>query len=126
RYQYMLDDAQYFVMTFIRGPVCRGQVAVDVIEDHFYIMFFDPDLDPSVRDPKFLRENAHLLDLPAEHANGFGLGRLWLEYNVKQREYLDARERFYDKIHPKRLGPTLGWVWDGDGHNRNAMLTVFR
>ncbi len=86
RYQYMLDDAQYFVMTFIRGPVCRGQVAVDVIEDHFFIGFFDPDHEPSVVDPRFLRENAHLLDLPAEHANGIGLGRLWLEYNVKQRE----------------------------------------
>ena len=126
RYQYLLDDAQYFVMTFIRGPVCRGQVAVDVIEDHFFIAFADPDRDPSVVDPDFLRENARLLDLPAEHAEQFALGRLWLEYNVKQREYLDARERFYDKVDPQRRGPTLDWVWDGDGTNRNALLTVFR
>ena len=35
RYQYLLDDAHFFVDTFIRGPVCRGQVAVDVIEDQF-------------------------------------------------------------------------------------------
>ncbi|WP_258286159.1 fatty acid cis/trans isomerase, partial [Escherichia coli] len=27
RYQFMLDDAEYFVRTFIRGPVCRGQIA---------------------------------------------------------------------------------------------------
>ena len=116
----------YFVMTFIRGPVCRGQVAVDVIEDQFWIAFADPDRDPSVLDPAFLRENAKLLDLPAEHAENFALGRLWLEYDVKQREYLTAREKFYDKLDPQRLGPTLDWVWDGDGRNKNALLTVFR
>ena len=27
RYQFMLDNAEYFVRTFIRGPVCRGQIA---------------------------------------------------------------------------------------------------
>jgi hypothetical protein len=126
RYQFLLDDARHFVMTFIRGPVCRGQVAVDVIEDHFWIAFADPDRDPSVLDPAFLRENARRLDLPAEHAEQFALGRLWLEYNVKQREYLNAREKFYDAIDPQRLGPSLDWVWDGDGRNPNALLTVFR
>jgi hypothetical protein len=126
RYQFLLDDAHFFVDTFIRGPVCRGQVAVDVIEDHFFVAFADPERDPSVVDPAFLRENAKLLDLPAEHAEQFALGRLWLEYDVKQREYLDARERFYDKIDPQRRGPTLDWVWDGDGTNPNALLTVFR
>ena len=34
RYQYLLDDAQYFVIDVHPRPVCRGQVAVDVIEDH--------------------------------------------------------------------------------------------
>ena len=126
RYQFLLDDAHFFVDTFIRGPVCRGQVAVDVIEDHFFVAFADPERDPSVLDPDFLRENARLLDLPAEHAEQLALGRLWLEYNVKQREYLDAREAFYDKIDPQRRGPTLDWVWDGDGTNPNALLTVFR
>jgi len=126
RYQFFLDDARYFVMTFIRGPVCRGQVAVDVIEDHFWIAFASPDRDPSVIDPAFLRENAKLLDLPAEHAEGFALGRLWLEYDLKQREYLTAREKMYDRLDPKRLGPKLDWIWDGEGTNRNALLTVFR
>jgi len=126
RYSYLLDDARYFVMTFIRGPVCRGQVAVDVIEDHFWISFADPDHDPSVVEPDYLRETAKLLDLPAEHAEGFALGRLWLEYNVKQRRYLNEREKFYDHLDPERRGPTLDWIWDGGGTNPNALLTVFR
>jgi hypothetical protein len=126
RYRYLLDDARYFVMTFIRGPVCRGQVAVDVIEDQFWIAFADPDRDPSVIDPDYLRETAKLLDLPAEHAEGFALGGLWLRYNVKQRRYLNEREKFYDILDPDRLGPTLDWIWDGGGTNPNALLTVFR
>ena len=68
RYQYLLDDAQYFVMTFIRGPVCRGQVAVDVIEDHFFVAFLDPDHDLSVIDPTFLEKAKGLLQ-PARRAS---------------------------------------------------------
>ncbi len=126
RYQYLLDDAQYFVMTFIRGPVCRGQVAVDVIEDQFFVTFLDPDHDLSIVDPKFLDEAKGLLDLPAEHGGRFLPGELWLEYNLKQHRYLNTRERFYDAVDPERRGPELDWIWDGEGQNRNALLTVFR
>jgi hypothetical protein len=126
RYQFLLDDAQYFVMTFIRGPVCRGQVAVDVIEDQFFVTFLDPDRDPSVILPEFLPQTMHLLDLPAEHSGHYLPGRLWIEYAAKQREYLIARTRYYDVIDPKHVGPALDWIWDGDGANPNALLTVFR
>jgi hypothetical protein len=126
RYAYLLDDAQYFVMTFIRGPVCRGQVAVDVIEDQFWVGFLDPSRDLSVRDPDFLVKAAPLLALPAEHGSDFGPGELWLEYNVKQRKYLELRESYYDALDPKHLGPALDWIWDGERANHNALLTVFR
>ena len=126
RYQYMLDDAQYFVMTFIRGPVCRGQVAVDVIEDHFFVTFLDPDRDLSVIDPGFLSKTKSLLALPAEHGGVLLPGAIYLSYARDQAKYLNAREAAYDAIDPKRIGPALDWIWDGDGHNSNALLTVFR
>ena len=126
RYQFLLDDAQYFVMTFIRGPVCRGQVAVDVIEDHFFVAFLDPDHDPSVIDPAFLRRAAPDLQLPAEDLSHIVPGEFWLRYGLEQRRYLALREQFYDASDPQRLGPTLDFIWDGDGHNPNALLTVFR
>jgi hypothetical protein len=126
RYEYLLDDAHYFVMTFIRGPVCRGQVAVDVIEDHFWIAFLDPDHDPTVNDPTFLRKAKDLLSLPAENAGSFKPGDLWLEFTREQRKYMELRERWYDRIDPKHRGPALDWIWDGDGRNPNALLTVFR
>jgi len=127
RYAFLLDDAQYFLMTFIRGPVCRGQVAVDVIEDQFWVAFLDPAHDLAATNPKFLEKTKHLLDLPAEHVDQLTVpGRLWLEYNVDQRKYLEIREDFYDAHDPKRRGPALDWIWDGDGSNPNALLTVFR
>jgi hypothetical protein len=126
RYQYMLDDAQYFVMTFIRGPVCRGQVAVDVIEDRFFVSFLDPDHDLSITDPDFLVKALPELELPAANASSFIPGELYLAFAHKQRKYLEERNAFYAAADPKRLGPTLGWIWDGDGRNTNAELTVFR
>lgn len=126
RYQFLLDDAQYFVMTFIRGPVCRGQVAVDVIEDHFFVAFLDPDHDLSVVDASFLEQTKPYLNLPAEHLSHFAPGEFWIQYNYEQRRYLDIRDRYYAAADLNRLGPTLGWIWDGDGHNPNAQLTVFR
>ena len=44
RYLFLLDNSRYIVMTFIRGPVCRGQMALNVIHDHFWVMFKDPKL----------------------------------------------------------------------------------
>ena len=119
RYQFLLDDAHFFVDTFIRGPVCRGQVAVDVIEDQFWVAFVDPRHDLSVTNPDYLAATKELLSLPSENAG-------WIEYNRKQRQYLAERQRFYDLADPKLLGPSLDWVWNGDGKNRNALLTVFR
>ncbi|MBW2693967.1 MAG: fatty acid cis/trans isomerase [Deltaproteobacteria bacterium] len=126
RYQFLLDDAQYFVMTFIRGPVCRGQVAVSVIQDHFFVAFLDPDVDLSVVNKAFFKETTDLLSLPGGNESDFKVGRLWLKYNLAQRRYLAIRKKFYNLNDPDELGPSLDFLWDGDGHNRNAQLTVFR
>ncbi len=126
RYAFLLDDARFFVMTFIRGPVCRGQVAVDVVEDHFWVAFLAPERDLSVVDPRFLEQTAKLLSLPAEHRGLVVPGDLWLEYNLEQHKYLERRAALYDEIDPERRGPALDWIWDGDGKNPDALLTVFR
>jgi hypothetical protein len=43
RYRFMLDEAQFTLMGFIKGPVCRGQVALNVITDHFWVIFVSPE-----------------------------------------------------------------------------------
>ena len=49
RYQFLLDNANYVMKTFIHGPVCKGQIALNVLDDHFWVMFMDPDHDDERR-----------------------------------------------------------------------------
>jgi hypothetical protein len=126
RYQFMLDDAGYFVMTFIRGPVCRGQVAVDVIEDRFWVSFLDPDYDLSITDPTFLPAAAPLLTLPAEDAGHFEPGDLWARHWETWRRYIRFRDRRYSESDPQGRGFSLAAIWGGEKANDNALLTVFR
>jgi len=124
RYQFMLDTAQYFVMTFIRGPVCRGQVATDVIDDHFYVLFQDPDADLSVTDPAYLERVQPYLVLTREEGRLVTLGPDW-EYRKHERnEYIRLRGKYYREYQPE--GVSLDDIWDGEGTNTNAALTVFR
>ena len=50
----MIDEAQFTIMGFIKGPVCRGQIALDVIEDQFWVWFIDPDVEATTHDGEFL------------------------------------------------------------------------
>ncbi|HKC50710.1 MAG TPA: fatty acid cis/trans isomerase, partial [Myxococcota bacterium] len=126
RYQFLLDGSRNFVMNFIRGPVCYGQVAVDVIEDRFFVAFLDPDHDVSVVDPAFLPGVIDWLDLPAEHESRWAPGELFYSYSRNQTKYLDARAKAVAASDPKLRGPALDWIWNGAGRNPNALLTVYR
>jgi hypothetical protein len=37
RYQFLLDDAEYEINTFIKGPVCNGSIAVNSIQEQFFV-----------------------------------------------------------------------------------------
>jgi hypothetical protein len=124
RYQFMLDSAQYIVMNFIRGPVCRGQVATDVIDDHFYVLFQDPESDLSVTDPAYLARVQPYLVLTSEDLRLLMLGADWLHNRHERNKYISLRGQYYREQQPR--GPSLNDIWDGDGSNSNAALTVFR
>jgi hypothetical protein len=124
RYQFMLDNAQYTVMTFIRGPVCRGQVATNVINDQFYVLFQDPDADLSVTDPAYLASVQPHLALTREEERLIELGPDWVYRKHERNKYIRLRGQAYRKFQPD--GPSLYDIWDGDGSNVNAALTVFR
>jgi hypothetical protein len=126
RYRFLLDDAEYTIMTFIRGPVCRGQVAVNVIEDRFWVAFLDPEWDLSVTDPTYLPAAAPDLILPAADAGDFEPGDLWLKGWTNRRRYVRFRDRRYGAADPTGRGMPLQAIWDGEGTNPNALLTVFR
>ena len=124
RYQVMLDNAEYFTRTFIRGPVCRGQIATDVIRDHFWAFFVSPDKDAFVTDAEHQHQAAPLLGLAGQNDKLTQAGKEWRAYRNDRNRYLALREQSYQKLQPK--GPSLDDVWDGDGDNQDALLTIFR
>ncbi len=125
RYQFLLDDALFFVRSFIRGPVCHGETAVDVIEDRFWVSFLDPDADLSITDPSFLAEGAALLELPVAQVSQ-SLGDLHMFSHQNQAEYLEFRDTRYRNSPAHQTGWGYDAIWDGEGTNPNALITVFR
>ena len=101
RYQFMLDTAQYIVMTFIRGPVCRGQVATDVIDDQFYVLFQDPDSDLSVTDQAYLERVQPYLVLTREEERLIELGPDWVYRKRERNEYIRQRGQVYREFQPE-------------------------
>ncbi len=124
RYQFMLDNAEYFVRTFIRGPVCRGQIATDVIRDQFWAVFQDPEHDLFITDKEYQARVSPLLGLPGKDADLLEAGSAWLKYSSDRNDYLRARQAAYAKAEP--AGPGWESIWAGEGHNQNALLTILR
>ena len=125
RYQFLLDNAHYVIMTFIRGPVCRGQVALNVIQDHFWVMFQDPDHDMSVRYPAFLKHQAENLIMPIEKGSKFPVLKfIGNKYDRAQERYYKARQDFYMALNYDGFG--YEGIWQGNRAEDTPLLTVYR
>ncbi|CRM82408.1 fatty acid cis/trans isomerase [Pseudomonas sp. 8 R 14] len=119
RYQFMLDNAEYFVRTFIRGPVCRGQIATDVIRDNFWALFQAPDHDLYVTDARYRGQVTPLLAMPGQNDDVGSVLSLWLEYRDKRNQYEALRRDSYAEL----PAPSWSTLWAG---NDNALLSIFR
>ncbi len=122
RYQFMLDNAHFIVMSFIRGPVCRGQVALNVIDDNFWVFFIDPDSDPAITNPNFLKKNGKYLTPPASDGGKF-IG--FSDFYKNQEKY---RKNRYQEYENRKQGPlNLRDIWDGGSQAyTGAFLTIMR
>ena len=125
RYRFMLTEAEFVIMGFIKGPVCRGQVALNVIQDRFWVTFLDPDVAWIAEETAFLESEQSNLDMPAE-AGSAALSGLWHSYEKEHDRYMKQKIRFLSAHTQGGHGLDLKSVWDGDGKNDNAALTVFR
>ncbi len=125
RYRTMLEEAQFTIMGFIKGPVCRGQVALNVINDHFWAVFADPDLPQAELGSDALAEALRELRVPAQDEDSIALLR-WRKYSRTQAAYLKAKSEFVNASFRGDNAPKLSMLWDGDGTNRNAALTIYR
>ncbi|WP_413578465.1 fatty acid cis/trans isomerase [Bdellovibrio sp. HCB290] len=127
RYQFLLDDAQYHVATFIKGPVCNGSMAVNSIQEQFYVFFLNPDSDNMVLSKDYEKHASPLLSMPGQFGSDVkftsapgDLGKI-TEF---RESYRNLRSQELIKIRPK--GYTLNDIWNGGETNPNAVLTVFR
>ena len=123
RYQFMLDNAEYFIRTFIRGPACRGQIATDVIRDNFWVFFQSPEADLFIVDSNYRKTATPLLEIPDQDDDLLSMGTTWIEYKKDRNNYVNQRRNALTNNNP--LGPELNDIWDGDGYNTNALLSVF-
>ncbi|WP_372627100.1 fatty acid cis/trans isomerase [Arsukibacterium sp.] len=125
RYRFMLERAEHTIMGYIKGPVCRGQVALNVINDRFWVYFVAPDIISSAKLDTFYQSQQANLRLPAEDESTT-LPTHWLAFAKRQGNYLRARNEFMTKAVDSERYLTTASIWSGEGENQNASLTVFR
>ena len=127
RYQFLLDNAHYIIMTFIRGPVCRGQVALNVIDDHFWVMFLNPEHDLTVKYPAFLRLQKDNLAMPIEQGSQFPVLTLVKDpYFKRLMKYFEARQNFYLSHYYFNQGLGYDAIWKGETPEDAPVMTVYR
>lgn len=125
RYRFMLDEAHFTIDGFIKGPVCRGQIALDVIEDRFWVFFMDPGFEDTLGYDEFLSGQLSELDLPAEFGSNDFRALAWRRYSERERSYLGARAERRQALGAAR-DPRLDQVWAGNDWQGGHVLTVFR
>ncbi len=126
RYRFMLDEAEFFIMNFIKGPVCRGQVALDAIEDRFWVYFVDPASGAAEAGAELIARQAADLRLPGYYGSDAPALRAWRELKRSETRVLAAKAELWNQRFGGAQKIGLGAIWDGDGRNPNAALTVFR
>ncbi|MCG9681146.1 fatty acid cis/trans isomerase [Vibrio sp. Isolate23] len=126
RFKFMLDNAQNTINAYIKGPVCRGQLALNVINDRFWVFFLDPEKSDIPEVNEFYRSQAENLKLPAELESNTLPITSWVAYSRQQARYLTAKSNFINHWFKDGKHLTTDILWSGDGTNPNAALTVFR
>lgn len=124
RYRFMLDDAEYYVRNVIHGPVCRGQIATDVIRDRFWVLFQNPKSDPFITNNAYQHQVIPLLEMPGQNDDLLAMGEEWLRYLSHHNDYLAQRRSQYVLQYPG--GASLDHLWNGDNRNQDALLTIAR
>ncbi|MEZ8709655.1 fatty acid cis/trans isomerase, partial [Vibrio alginolyticus] len=126
RFHFMLDNAQNTIMAFIKGPVCRGQLALNVINDRFWVFFIDPEKADLPEINAFYASQKKNLKLPSELKSNTVPATNWVRYAKQQARYLNAKSDFTNQWFDSGVNLDTGIIWDGDGINQNAALTIFR
>ncbi|MCK9491953.1 MAG: fatty acid cis/trans isomerase [Sulfurimonas sp.] len=125
RYEFLLDNAEYVIRTFIRGPVCKGQIALNVIHDNFWVMFMAPEYDLSLKNRDFFKNQYENLRMPIEDGSTVGL------LSTFSDKYIDAailynqqRQELYDETY--KNGLDISSIWRGKDASSAPFLSIYR
>jgi len=122
RYQFLLDHSEYVIRTFIRGPVCKGQIALNVINDQFWVLFLDPDADMTINTKGFLASHYEDLRMPIEKGSSSWLfSAIQNSYTEKSAIFHTAKQDLYMSTQAKYSD-----LWVGEEKEDAPILTVFR
>jgi hypothetical protein len=123
----MLDEAEFTIMGFIKGPVCRGQVALNVIEDRFWV-FFLADADLQHRRSSSWNARSEPARLAGRQlGSDAGIIVPWRRYAKRQAEYLQAKSAFLDRYASTQTAARIRMDLERRRQRmRTPALTVFR
>jgi len=126
RYLFLLDNSEYIIRTFIRGPVCKGQIALNVIHDNFWVMFMNPEYDLSLKIPSFIAHEYENLRMPIENGSDAGIISSFKDTYVDLAEdYQRDRNEKYDEYY--KNGLDIKSIYKGNNHHESTpFLTVYR
>lgn len=124
RYEFLLKDIFYIINTFIKGPVCKGQIALNVIQDQFWVAFMDPKYDVSIKDKFFLEDNLVNLEIPNQLGEDPTLFQTFKNLGQEKSvlDYSANKAKAYKKHYPDGLKVE----YLRKSPNDDSILTVYR
>ena len=120
----MLEDIYFFINTFIKGPVCKGQIALNVIQDHFWVAFMDPKYDLSVIDKNFLKDNFINLKIPNQLGEDPSLFQTFK--NLGKESETKAYSKNRADIYKKYYKDGLKMEYIRNSKKDDSVLTIYR
>lgn len=120
RYQFMLDEAEFSIMGFIKGPVCRGQTALNVIHDKFWVFFSDPRYIADAGYANFIYSQADNLELPSDYSATHFATTSWDKYAKREKAFVQAQKNALKGSLDAQNLIGIGNLY------KDASLTIFR
>ncbi len=122
RYSWMLKNAHMLLDVSARAQNCRSVGAASPYWDNMLHIFVRPDADATVvYDKKFYDEAGKYLPIP--NLTG-GKKNPFTNFKKAQNKYVKVKRKYQDKLRPN--GFKLEDIWDGEGVDKNAIVTVLR
>lgn len=127
RYRFLLDYALPILRTCFEGPAATAGVALDVIDDQFWVLFLAPEYDLSVRLPGILMDSEELLGPQVAPRPEPGETAADAVRRLRRDGALFAHKRshLYD-ITYRYQGRGYEAIWRGEREKDAPVITVFR